>query len=325
MANLVKYIGWLSLAALFAGCVDGFDHEKQPDRAVNYRGGYRVLRADFHVHTTFSDGSLTPLGVVRQGERRGLDVFALTEHNSAIPGAIGRMWSRMLGFGAPIVIQGQEVTSSKFHLIAVGVHETVSPNQPLADVIADIHRQGGVAIAAHPVKRYWAEYEPVRTMLDGSEVMHPLAYSGAPGLGWHWQDLPAFYEHTPGLMPIGSSDYHWGSTMGICNTFVFVREPDGREPLDETPVMEALRDRRTVVIDRAGKYYGKPELVALLEKEPIAEPDVDYRYRGTSRGDRVLCAIGFLGLIGLVLFGRGNVRVAWSSPKPKSDSSSSSG
>ena len=302
---------------LALGVAGGVVYDPTPPRPEQHRAGYRVLEGDFHVHTTLSDGSLTPLGVARQAERRGLDVIALTEHNSALPGAVGRAWSRVRG--GPMVLRGQEVTSSRFHLVAVGIEETVSPNQPLSDVIADIHRQRGVAIAAHPVKRYWAEYEPVRNELDGAEVMHPLAYSG-PFAGWRWEDLRAFYERTPGLMAIGSSDYHWGSHLGLCRTYVFVEEP-----VTEGSVMDALRARRTVVIDRQGRYYGKPELVTAMEAAPIPPRPVDYRYVGEGTGDRVLRAVGFFGLLGLVLVGRVNLPSVWTSRKRNAGRSSSFG
>jgi hypothetical protein len=291
MAHLVK----LFAAMLVAGIAGGMVYDPTPARPEIHRAGYRVLEGDFHVHTTLSDGSLTPLGVARQAERHGLDVIALTEHNSALPGAVGRAWSRLRG--GPIVLRGEEVTSSKFHLIAVGIEGTVSPDQPLKDVIAEIHRQHGVAIAAHPVKRYWAEYEPLRDDLDGSEVMHPLAYS-AGFAGWKWEDLRAFYEKRPGLMPIGSSDYHWGTHMGLCRTYVFVNEP-----VTEDAVLEALRARRTVVVDREGRYYGPPPLVDAMANEPIPARAIDYRYAGEGLGDRILRAIGFFGLVGLVLMG----------------------
>ncbi|MBX3225922.1 MAG: hypothetical protein KIT84_29900 [Labilithrix sp.] len=289
----------LLFAGLFvAGLAGGVVYDPTPERPEIHRGGYRVLEADFHVHTTLSDGSLTPLGVVRQAERRGVDVIAITEHNTAIPGAIGRAWARWRGGSTPIVLQGEEVTSKRFHLIAVGIHETVSPSQPLDAVIAEIHLQRGIAIAAHPVKRYWSAYEPVRGALDGSELMHPLAFAG--GLGWRWEDLRAFYERDQEtLMPIGSSDYHWGSVLGLCRTYVFV---DGA-PTEER-VMEALFARRTVVVDREGRAYGAPALTALVTAEPIPPRAADYRYRGEGTGDRVLRAAGFAGLVGLVCITR---------------------
>lgn len=292
-------------AALFVlGLVGGVLFDPTPTRPAVYRGGYRVVEADLHVHTTFSDGSLTPLGVVRQAERRGVDVIAITEHNSVVPALIGRGWARLRGGHTPLVLPGEEITSKRFHLIAIGIEETVSPNDTLDSVIAAVHQKRGVAIAAHPVKRYWPAYEPVRGALDGSELMHPLAF--ASGLGWRWEDLRSFYERNrETLMPIGSSDYHWGSVLGLCRTLVFLPATDGGERVSEEAVMDALRARRTVVVDRDGRTYGDPALTRLVTAEPLPLRDADYRYRGEGVGDRVLRALGFLGLVGLVFIGRG--------------------
>jgi hypothetical protein len=52
-------------------------------------------------------------------------------------------------------------------------------------VIRDVHRQGGVVIAAHPVKRYWPTFEAAIEGIDGAEVMHTIAW--AKGDGWRWE------------------------------------------------------------------------------------------------------------------------------------------
>ena len=40
------------------------------------------MKADFHLHTTASDGSLTPSQVVEWAKRTGLEVIAITDHDS---------------------------------------------------------------------------------------------------------------------------------------------------------------------------------------------------------------------------------------------------
>ncbi len=40
------------------------------------------MRADLHIHTTASDGRLTPAEVVELAARRGLDIIAITDHDS---------------------------------------------------------------------------------------------------------------------------------------------------------------------------------------------------------------------------------------------------
>lgn len=42
--------------------------------------GYITLKADFHLHTVFSDGHVWPSFRVREAQRDGLDVISLTEH-----------------------------------------------------------------------------------------------------------------------------------------------------------------------------------------------------------------------------------------------------
>ena len=45
-------------------------------------GGYRVLAVDFHTHSSmWSDGTLTPWGLVLEAGRQGLDAVAITGHN----------------------------------------------------------------------------------------------------------------------------------------------------------------------------------------------------------------------------------------------------
>ena len=49
--------------------------------------GFRTLKADFHLHTVFSDGNVWPTVHVQEAWRDGLDVIALTEHAEYHPHA----------------------------------------------------------------------------------------------------------------------------------------------------------------------------------------------------------------------------------------------
>ncbi|MDB4998756.1 MAG: hypothetical protein JWM74_6188 [Myxococcaceae bacterium] len=273
-------------------------------RPVVMRGGYRVLEADFHAHTTFSDGGLSPFDLVVMAERRHLDVLAVTEHNAVFPAKMARAFSRAVG--GPVIVVGEEVTTSRYHLIALGLEDAVVARQPPADVVDEIHARGGFVIAAHPVKHFQSALLPLRDRLDGAEVMHPLAFADRGG-DWRWTDMRAFYMDQAGspapdhvLTAIGSSDYHWASVLGLVRTWVFI-DPNAR--LDEHAVLDALRAHATVVRGPGGELFGDPELVRVLRAEPMpphAEPD-DYGYRGRSTFDRVTRALGWLGLLMLVL------------------------
>jgi hypothetical protein len=284
----------LACAMVLAGLVGGVVGEVTPVRPVAHRAGYRVLEGDFHTHTAWSDGSLSPFGVVRQADRRGLDVVAVTEHNTVWPSRFARWYAS--GTTRPLTITGEEVTTARFHVIAVGIEQTVSPNQSLEEVIAAIHAQQGVAIVAHPVSHYWPTVLPLRERFDAAEVMHPIAFAER-NAEWRWADMVRFYEEakTP-IGAIGSSDYHWMSVLGVCRTLVFVTEP-----VTQASVVDAIRAHRTVTLDREGRAYGEASLVEALRAEPYVPRTGDYEYRGTGVVDRGLRTVAWLGLVGVVM------------------------
>jgi hypothetical protein len=88
----------------------------------------------------------------------------------------------------------------------------------------------------------------------------------------------------------------------VCRTLVFAHDDS------EEGVMEALRAGRTVVHDLDGRAYGDPVLITALAAEPYQERPQDYGYRGRGWVDRVARALGWLGLVGLVLAGRRRAR-----------------
>ena len=284
-----------SLALVAIGVGAGIACDVKPDRPAAHRAGYRVLEADFHSHTSWSDGSLSPLGVVRQAARRGLDVIAVTEHNTVKPSQVARWYAK--ASDGPLAVTGEEVTSARFHLIAIGIEDTVSPERDVRSAIDEIHAQGGIAIAAHPVRGYWPSLVPERGALDGAEIMHPLVY-GSSAPGWKWADMVAFRDGASApLTAIGSSDYHWGSVLGLCRTLVFVPEP-----VTDRGVMDALRAHRTVTLDLEGNPIGPPDLVSALRAEPYVPRTSDWQYRGSGLVDRITRALGLLGVVGVVVF-----------------------
>ena len=279
------------------GIIVGSLSDSVPSRARNERSGYEIIEADFHMHSRFGDGILSPFSLVLQARRQGLVAIAITDHNQIFGARCARWFSKLIG--GPTVLIGEEITAPSFHMIGVGLTERVTWRQSAAEAIAEIHRQGGLAIAAHPNRKYWSTFdEDVMQKLDGTEVMHPVAYTS----GERGKEIREFYRRAEAsghnLTAVGSSDYHWFNSLGLCRTFVFVRNNDEREILD------ALRVGRTVVYDAEGTTYGRPELVRLLQEQPIKREVRDYNYAGSGVIERVARTCDLLGLIGLVLCGR---------------------
>ena len=280
--------GCLLVIAVAAGALSELPRRNAPV----VLGSYRVLAADFHVHSFPLGALLAPWDTVLEAQRQGLDVVAMTGHNHVWVAKIGRWFSRRIG--GPTVLVGEEITSPNYHLIAVGIDTAVSWRRTAAAAIDDVHRQGGVAIAAHPLAEFWPAFDPeAMRRLDGAEVLTPIAYSKEDARN----ELLQFYGRTR-LTAIGSSDYHGLGTLGRCRTYVFARDNT------EQGILEALRERRTVVFDRDGHAYGDPALIAFAAQDRrLTEPEF------APSGHGFLIALsrwsGVLGLLVALVFGFG--------------------
>ncbi|MGA9900097.1 MAG: hypothetical protein WBQ09_18530 [Terriglobales bacterium] len=285
----MKAARWISGCLLIAGFVLGTYEDRAQKTVPITMGGYRVLAGDFHIHSfPLSWSTLSPWDTVIEAQRQGLDVIAMTGHNHVWVAEVGRWFSRMVG--GPTVLVGEEIVGPKYHMLALGIEHTVSWKQSAASAIAEIHGQGGVAIAAHPLSKYWPAFdEEAMRGLDGAEVVHPIIYVRAKA----HRELPEFYGRKR-MTAMGDSDYHGVGPMGLCRTYVFAADDS------EGAVMEALRTGHTVVYERDGKAYGDPELVrlaaqnGLFEKTRPASPRAVVKISG---------GCGIAGLLGVFVFG----------------------
>ena len=222
--------------------------------------GYTVLTADLHVHAFPGDGVLPAWELRREAARRGLDVIAVTNHNQSIAARLPAGG----GGSLPLVIPGQEITTPTFHLVAIGIRQPIDWRLPLRAAIAAVHRAGGVAIAAHPVRTFWrvAEDDSGLDLLDGAEA---VAESGAR-FDRSRREIREFYDRTrrrnADLAPIGSSDFHMIVPLGVCRTYVFVRE------VSERGVLEAIAHGRTVAVDDSKQMVGDARFVHRLRGVP---------------------------------------------------------
>ena len=246
----MKAAAALFFVAAVAGLLAPRPQIETPSRLCEYR----VLAGDFHIHMfPLDDTALAPWDVVLEARRRGLDVIALTGHNQVWTARVGRWFARLTG--GPLVLVGEEIITPNYDMIAVGIEHNVDWHGTAAESVAAIHRQGGVAIAAHPLRSYWPAYDAAAMAgLDGAEVLHPMAFVGPEFAA----ELREFYGRKP-LTAIGSSDFHGTSYPGFSRTYVFVRE------VSERAVLDALRARHTVAVDRDGRSYGDAELIRLAD------------------------------------------------------------
>lgn len=167
------------------------------------------IRADLHVHTTYSKDSLiTPKELVYYAKKRGLNAVAITDHNS-LDGAY--KIAKQTDF---FVIPGMEVSSADGHIVALNVHELIPRGLSAPETIKRIHSAGGVAIACHPhVYFKGCLGEKVCGSFDAIEVINARAFPFGRSVRLAEFDAKRF-----GLPQVAGTDAHYGPQIGYSYT-----------------------------------------------------------------------------------------------------------
>ena len=129
------------------------------------------LKANFHTHTTVSDGTSSPEERVAQYRQAGYDVLAITDHRIVTP--VADLAAADDDF---LVIQGIEMHppcpgGDLYHL--VGLHVPVdfpySSEADASSLVQAVRERGGAVIFAHP---YWCGHTPEQVMaVDGLDAV----------------------------------------------------------------------------------------------------------------------------------------------------------
>lgn len=197
-------------------------------------GGWGV--AELHCHTTASDGVVTPEQLVGIADSLGLDVVAVTDHDT-IEGAL-RARDYALATGARVdVIVGMEVTTRRQdHIVGLFLERAPAIFRSVPDTVDEIHAQGGLAVVAHPFLGLPSSISARRLRealshcrFDGIEAENPYMRQGAR------DRLSAFLQdHSAGVgAQVGASDAHFGDLAKAVTLFEGRGATDLRRAIEE--------------------------------------------------------------------------------------------
>ena len=176
---------------------------RNPGTTIGQSGGARMLLCDFHIHTNYSDGRLTLPEVIDFYGRRGFDCICITDHVADPRRLIGK-FSELLNFTMAIsqldeyfdmlererrrawrkynmlVMAGLEFNKEGFskktsgHLLGIDLKAPIPPSLGFVEIVAQIHSQGGLAVAAHPhvMKSEWGKN--TLFLWENQEVFAPI-------------------------------------------------------------------------------------------------------------------------------------------------------
>ncbi len=216
-------------------------------------GGWGV--AELHSHTSASDGVPSPEELVRTAARLGIDVLAITDHDT-IRGALrAREYAERTNAPVEIVVGMEVTTLRQDHVIGLFLKRPVPIFRPLVETVKAIQSQGGLAIVAHPFlgvpssisqRRLAAALGQVR--VDGIEIENQYMRASVRArvrafLAQHGDRLGA---------QVGGTDAHFGDLGKAMTLF------SGRRAID---LRRALEDGQTVAA-RGGTPHPRPGLRA---------------------------------------------------------------
>jgi len=206
----------------------------------------RPILCDFHVHTTFSDGTMGLKEVIDLYGVNGFDVIAITDHvfdtqcrhslkmiENGVYVDNFQKYLQAVQEGALyagkkydlLVIPGLEVCNNRigFHIVGLDIKQSINANCSAKQVIEDIHRQHGLAIACHPYYKIselqdrqkieettlylWENREQYLHMIDAWEIANRNDLYSIVGLD--------------GLPFLASSDFHEKEHLYSWKTQVF--------------------------------------------------------------------------------------------------------
>ncbi len=182
-----------------------------------------LIRADLHVHTTYSaDSLITPRDLVYYAKKRGLNACAVTDHNT-LDGAY--KIAKETDF---LIIPGMEVSSVDGHIVALNVRELIPKGYSAVETVARIHKAGGIAIACHPYVYFKGCLgEKVCEDFDAIEVINARAYPFKRSV----KKAQEAAERLK-LSQVAGTDAHFGPQIGSGYT----------EMEAEVPTVEAIMD-----------------------------------------------------------------------------------
>jgi hypothetical protein len=210
-------------------------------------GPARWWRGDLHSHTIHSDGYNTVDELAAQARDRGLDFFAVTDHNTVSHfDDVARASS-----GELLIFPGEEITTYRGHANAWGIDGWVDFRCEDVDtvrrVMDHVHGSGARFSVNHP-KQHGPPW--LFTELRGYRFMEVW---GAP---WRWfnhESLEFWLQHLDEgrrVVAVGGSDVHsiapaiWRQPNGLGEPCTWIR---CQGPLDEATVLDTLDSGRVFV------------------------------------------------------------------------------
>lgn len=177
----------------------------------------KLSKADLHIHA-LNDGKATPEEIVDYvSSKTDLDIIAIADHDEIDAAYEARKIAKQKGYRFEVII-AEEVTAKEGHILALFIKERIKPGMSAKETIDEIHRQKGLAIAAHPL--FQTKFKPsmdgvglinlLKEEFDGVETANATPTFGDVNLKAKFLNRGVLNK-----AEIGSSDAHIKEAIGM--------------------------------------------------------------------------------------------------------------
>jgi hypothetical protein len=142
-----------------------------------------VMIGNLHTHTICSDGNNSYEEMIQEALHLGFNFVAITDHSmygvyigctsqTDCPAKCATLVEKCRSETRLLCFPSTEI-SGRAHVLAIGIAPGVLETRSIAEQVAQIHAQGGLAIAAHPFTLTWpfSDQELFDSGLDGMECI----------------------------------------------------------------------------------------------------------------------------------------------------------
>lgn len=232
--------------------------------------GMRLFCGDVHMHTFFTDGMSSPVGITLLAMYCGMDYNVITDHTTSLGAQVAKVLFDRYKLAGPMVI-GNEHGNSSVHVGVYPVKESL-PN------LADMRQRVKHLPPAEQDDAYFAE---LVKLAHAQGAVTTYNHPGKPNSSYHTKHMPLGLQSTPfdawehmppaeyyqkwkkeGTLPVitGGSDTHSGCFGGSGRTIILAPSPSGDD------LAQAVRDKRVAIWAGSSSevYVGSPLVVARL-------------------------------------------------------------
>ncbi|MEM5868932.1 MAG: PHP domain-containing protein [Candidatus Aenigmatarchaeota archaeon] len=136
------------------------------------------IRAELHCHSIYSvgeqilaEGLNSPKELIIHAKKLGLGCIALTDHDTMKGIKEAKRYAKKFEI---FLIPGEEITTLRGHVVALGIEEEIPPKLSLEETLDKIRSQDGIAIAPHPFDIRRKGIREFAKLCDAIEVFNAL-------------------------------------------------------------------------------------------------------------------------------------------------------